>query len=259
MQVVLFAGGLGTRISEESHLIPKPMIEIGSYPILWHIMKTFAHYGHREFIICAGYKSYVIREYFLNYFYRHADLTIDLNSNQVEVHERHAEPFKITVVETGLHTSTSGRLKRIKPYIRTDQPFMLTYGDGLIDVDLGQLVDFHNQHKKIATVTSVQPMSRFGLMDVNETGNVTQFIEKPKHEGAWINAGYFVLNYGVFDYLKENADEIMWEKQPMEDLANKNELMAFRHYGFFKPMDTLRDKNELEVLWSSNPPWKVWS
>lgn len=257
MKVVIFAGGKGTRISEESHLKPKPMIEVGGKPILWHIMKLYSHYGHREFVICLGYKGYVIKEYFLNYFVHNADVTIDLSNNEVEVHKSASESFKITLVDTGLETMTAGRLKRVAPYVGNED-FMLTYGDGLADIDMQSQLEFHKQHNKIATMTIVQPGSRFGLIDPDNRGLVRSFSEKPKQDGAWINGGFFILKPEVFKYLNDDADSIMWERQPLEDLTAAGELMAWKHQGFWKCMDTLRDNQELNEMWHKQPRWKVW-
>ena len=258
MKVVIFAGGMGTRISEESHLRPKPMIEIGEKPILWHIMKIYETHGFNDFIICLGYKSYMIKEYFMNYFMHNSDLTINLKDNKVEVHKSNTESFKITLIETGLHTKTAGRLKRIEKHIG-NSTFMLTYGDGLADIDLKQLLEFHKQHKKVATVTSIQPAGRFGSLDIDESNSVIQFIEKPKGDGYWVNGGFFVLEPEVFRFLPENSDSIMWEDEPLEQLALKGQLSAFKHNGFWKCMDALRDKIELEQLWESGQAkWKIW-
>lgn len=258
MKVVLFAGGKGTRISEESHLKPKPMIEIGGKPIIWHIMKNYAQYGHNEFIICLGYKGYVIKEYFLNYFIHNADLSIDLSKNQVEIHNSHAESFKVTLVETGLETMTAGRLKRVEKYVG-DEDFMLTYGDGLADIDMNNQLEFHKKHGKICTMSIVQPGSRFGLLDIEADQAVSRFIEKPKEDGNWINGGFFILKKDVFKYLNSKADDIMWERQPLEDLAKDRQLMAYKHQGFWKCMDTLRDNIDLNTMWENNPKWKNWN
>lgn len=259
MKVVIFAGGLGSRISEESHLRPKPMIEIGGKPILWHIMKLYQAQGFNEFIICLGYKGYIIKEYFINYFYHNADITVDLASNQVEVHQTNSENFKVTLVDTGAETMTAGRLKRVRRYV-DGAPFMLTYGDGVADIDLRALADFHQQHGKICTVTAVQPAGKFGVLDFQESGFVEQFVEKPKSDGTWINGGFFVLSPAVFDYLdRHEMDTVMWEDTPMHDLVADGQLMAYKHYGFWKCMDILRDKVELEKMWASgNPKWKNW-
>jgi glucose-1-phosphate cytidylyltransferase len=258
MKVVIFAGGLGTRLAEETDLKPKPMVEIGGQPILWHIMKLYAAQGFNDFIICLGYKGYVIKEYFINYFYHNSDVTIDLHNNQIEVHDSKAENFKVTLVDTGLHTKTAGRLKRIQKHIDGDT-FMLTYGDGLADVDLNALLSFHREHGKIATVTAVQPEGRFGGMEFDDTGIVNDFKEKPSGDGHWINGGFFVLNTKIFDLLAENSDAIMWEEDPMDLLTTKEELAAFKHNGFWRCMDALRDKVILDELWSSNnAKWKNW-
>lgn len=257
MKVVLFAGGKGTRISEESYLRPKPMIEIGGYPILWHIMKIYSAHRIDEFVICLGYKGYMIKEYFINYFLHHSDLTVDLQDNSVEVHKSSTERFKITLVDTGLETLTAGRLKRVRKYLG-EENFMLTYGDGVTDVNVSELLAYHQSHGKLATMTAVQSGSRFGIMDLDEANAVRAFVEKPKDEGTWINAGYFVLSPGIWDYLRDDADEVMWEGQPLEDLARDGQLVAYKHSGFWKCMDTLRDKNDLEKMWQHNPPWKIW-
>ena len=257
MKVVLFAGGKGTRISEESHLRPKPMIEIGGKPMLWHIMKIYSAYGINEFIICLGYKGTFIKEYFFNYFMYSADCTVDLANNNVEVHNKSAENFKITLVDTGLETLTAGRLKRVQKYVGNED-FMLTYGDGLADVNITELMQFHKENDKICTMTAIQQRSRFGVMDLDENSIIQNFIEKPKNDGSWINGGFFVLKPEVFNYLDDNADNVMWEGQPLEDLAKHREIIAHRHTGFWKCMDTLRDKNDLEKMWNNNPEWKVW-
>ncbi|MGH1337127.1 MAG: glucose-1-phosphate cytidylyltransferase [Aureispira sp.] len=260
MKTVIFAGGLGSRISEESHMRPKPMIEIAGKPILWHIMKMYQAHGFNEFIICLGYKGYMIKEYFINYFYHNSDITVDLANNQIEVHATNSENFKVTLVETGLNTMTAGRLQRIEKYIGEDEEFMLTYGDGVSDVDLTALVDFHRAHDKMGTVTTVQPAGKFGVLNADEAGNVTEFVEKPRGSGTWINGGFFVLNRKVFDYFKgKDMTTIMWEEDPMHSLVNDQELVSFKHHGFWKCMDILRDKRDLERLWASgNPAWKKW-
>lgn len=258
MKVVIFAGGLGTRLAEETDLKPKPMVEIGGQPILWHIMKLFAAQGYNDFIICLGYKGYVIKEYFINYFYHNSDVTIDLKNNQIEVHNSNAENFKVTLVDTGLNTKTAGRLKRVEKYIDSDQ-FILTYGDGLSDVSISNLIAFHQSHGKTATVTAVQPEGRFGGMEFGNAGNVSSFKEKPSGDGHWINGGFFVLNKSVFNMLPEQMDEIMWEELPLEKLTESNQLMAYKHQGFWRCMDALRDKHILEDLWASNEAkWKIW-
>lgn len=256
MKTVLLAGGLGTRISEETGLKPKPMVEIGGKPILWHIMKLYSSYGFNDFVVCLGYKGYVIKEYFANYFLHQSDITIDLKDNSIDIHQTKAEPWKITLVDTGADTMTGGRIKRVKDFIG-DETFMMTYGDGVGDVDLKALVDTHKKNGKKATVTAVQPSGRFGAMNMKEDGVIASFQEKPKGDGGWINGGFFVLEPTVFDYIE--GDHIMWEREPMERLANAGELMSFKHDGFWQPMDTLRDKNTLETLWEDgSAPWKIW-
>jgi len=258
MKVVIFAGGLGTRLAEETDVRPKPMVEIGGRPILWHIMKTYSHYGYNDFIICLGYRGIYIKEYFLNYYMHNSDMTIELRNNNIDIHYTQTESFNVTLVDTGTDTKTAGRLKRIQQYIK-DEPFMLTYGDGVCDVNIGKLVDFHNQHGKIATVTAIQPAPRFGEMELKENGAVQIFKEKPAGDRRWINGGFFVLSPEVFSYLDNNADDIMWEDDPLETLSNKGQLMAYRHYGFWKCMDAMRDKIELEELWqTNNAKWKIW-
>jgi glucose-1-phosphate cytidylyltransferase len=258
MKVVIFAGGLGTRISEETGTRPKPMVEIGGRPILWHIMKIYESHGFNEFIVCLGYKGYIIKEYFMHYYLHNSDITIEVKNNNLNVHYTNAESFKVTLVDTGLNTKTAGRLKRIKPYL-DNSDFFLTYGDGVADIDLKELLQFHKSHNKIATVTAVQPEARFGGMAINDNGNVISFKEKPTGDGRWINGGFFVLKPDVFEYLDENMDNIMWEDEPMEKLTKDGQLVAFRHRGFWKCMDALRDKIELEELWSQgHAKWKKW-
>lgn len=258
MKVVLFAGGLGTRISEETDARPKPMVEIGGKPILWHIMKAYGSYGFNEFIICLGYKGYVIKEYFMNYFLHNSDLTIDLENNNVEFHNSNSEKFKVTLVDTGLDTKTAGRLKAIQPYIGNED-FMLTYGDGVCDLNLKELLTYHKKHGKIATVTSIALDSRFGGLDLGNNDEVIAFREKAKDKSKWINGGYFVLKPEVFKYLDGDMSNMMWEDEPLEKLSKDKQLQAYRHYGFWKCMDALRDKIELEHLWQSNQAkWKRW-
>jgi len=258
MKVVIFAGGLGTRISEESHLKPKPMIEIGGRPIIWHIMKIYESFGHSEFIICCGYKANIIKEYFLNYFLYNSDVTVQVQNNKLEVHYTSAESFKVTLVDTGMDTKTAGRLKKVKKYLNGDT-FMLTYGDGVADIDINALINFHKQHKKLATVTAVQPPGRFGNMKIDKEGSVINFKEKPDDEGLWINGGFFVLEPDVFNYLPEDSDNTMWEETPLARLTEDNELVSYKHYGFWKCMDAMRDKIELEELWELNEAkWKIW-
>lgn len=257
MKVVILAGGFGTRISEESHLKPKPMIEIGDKPILWHIMKVYSHYGFNEFVICLGYKGYIIKEYFANYFLHQSDVTIDLERNNcLEIHNSKAEPWKVTLVDTGLQTATGGRIKRIRNYVGKGT-FMLTYGDGVGDVDIPALLAFHGNHRKLATITAVQPPGRFGALRLDDGDHVMSFQEKPQGDSAWINGGFFVLEPEIFNYIE--GDDMLWEKQPVEKLATDGQLLAFKHRGFWQPMDTIRDKNNLEELWKTNKaPWKVW-
>ncbi len=257
MKAVILAGGFGTRISEESHLKPKPMIEIGGKPILWHIMKIYSYYGINDFVICLGYKGYYIKEYFAHYFLHESDVTFDFrNNNQQIIHTQHAEPWKVTLVDTGLTTMTGGRVKRIKDYIDNDT-FMLTYGDGVSDVNIAELLKYHKDNEKIATVTSVQPEGRFGALGLNDKNEVLGFKEKPKGEVGWINGGFFVLEPEIFDYI--DGDATFFEREPLENLAKKNQLMAYKHSGFWQPMDTLRDKNYLESLWADKKaPWKIW-
>lgn len=257
MKVVILAGGFGTRISEESHLKPKPMIEIGDMPILWHIMKTYSFYGYNEFIICCGYKGYVIKEYFSDYYLHRSDITFDFaNDNNMIVHNNVAEPWKVTLVDTGLNTMTGGRVKRIQNYVG-DEPFMLTYGDGVCDIDLNHLEEFHRNHGKVATITAVQPGGRFGVLDISQSSEIKEFKEKDKADGGWINGGFMVLNPEIFRYI--DNDSVILERYPLETLANKEELMAYKHHGFWQCMDTLRDKLYLEELLTKNEaPWKVW-
>jgi len=255
MKAVILAGGLGTRISEESHLRPKPMIEIGNYPILWHIMKIYSAHGINDFVICLGYKGYVIKEYFQNYFLHLSDVTIDVAKNSMEIHEERAENWKITLVDTGIDTLTGGRLKRVRKYLGDDD-FCFTYGDGVSDVDITRLIENHKKHGTLATLTAVQPPGRFGALNF-ENHLVARFEEKPQGDGTWINGGFFVLSPKVIDYI--DGDNTVWEKQPMERLAMKQQLSFYQHTGFWQPMDTLRDKNLLNELWESgNAPWKCW-
>ncbi|HQX08376.1 MAG TPA: glucose-1-phosphate cytidylyltransferase [Zoogloea sp.] len=257
MKAVILAGGLGTRISEETHLKPKPMIEIGGKPILWHIMKMYAAHGVHEFVICCGYKGYVIKEYFANYFLYMSDVTFDFAENRMEVHHKKAEPWRVTLIDTGEETLTGGRLKRVGDYVKNEDAFCFTYGDGVSDLDIQASIDFHRQHGKLATVTAVLPPGRYGALECN--GNqVTSFIEKPRGDGGLINGGFFVLSPDCLDYI--DNDQSSWEGAPLTRLAQAAEMMAFEHRGFWHPMDTLRDKNFLEDLWhSGKAPWKVWS
>jgi glucose-1-phosphate cytidylyltransferase len=256
MKAVILAGGLGTRISEETHLKPKPMIEVGGKPILWHILKIYSAYGINDFLICVGYKGYVIKEYFANYFLHMSDVTFDIRNNKMEVHQKHAEPWKVTIVDTGEETMTGGRLKRVRDYLG-DESFCFTYGDGVCDVNIRELVSFHQAHGKEATVTAVQPPGRYGALSIGSDGLVQEFQEKPIGDKSWINGGFFVLKPKVLDRIA--GDETFWEREPMEELALESQLAAFEHPGFWRPMDTLRDKVLLEELWNSGKaPWKVW-
>ena len=255
MKAVILAGGLGTRISEETHLRPKPMIEIGGRPILWHIMKTYSAHGLHDFVICLGYKGYLIKEYFANYFLHMADVTFDLAENKMEVHQNASDPWRVTLIDTGENSQTGGRLRRVERYV-SDGPFCFTYGDGVSDLDVGKLIAFHASSKRIATVTAVRPPGRFGALAI-EGERVTEFVEKPAGDGGMINGGYFVLQPEVFRYLRGDAD--VWEFEPLARLAAEGQLGAYRHEGFWQPMDTLRDKKVLEQLWSTGAaPWKVW-
>lgn len=256
MKAVILAGGLGTRISEETHLKPKPMIEIGGKPILWHIMKTYSAHGVNDFVICCGYKGYVIKEYFANYFLHMSDVTFDMANNQMEVHERHAEPWRVTLVDTGEDTLTGGRLKRVEKYLEGEEAFCFTYGDGVADIDIRTSIAFHQAHGKLATVTAVQPPGRYGALQF-QGGCLTGFTEKPRGDGGRINGGYFVLSPKVISLI--DGDATPWESAPLEGLARQQQLMAFHHEGFWQPMDTLREKTQLEELWESGKaPWKVW-
>ena len=257
MKVVILAGGFGTRIHEESHLKPKPMIEIGERPILWHIMKTYSHYGFNDFIICLGYKGHQIKEYFANYFLYESDVTFDFkNKNKQLIHTHSAEPWRVTLVNTGLHTMTGGRVKRAAPYIG-NETFMLTYGDGVSNINIAALLAYHQAHGKTATITATQPSGRFGALNLSGDNHVACFQEKPEGEGGWINAGFFVMEPKILDYI--NDDTTLLEKGPMENLAHDQQLMAYKHLGFWQPMDTLRDKTLLEELWQSGKaPWKIW-
>ena len=256
MKAVILAGGLGTRLSEETVSKPKPMVEIGGKPILWHIMKIYSSYGINEFIICCGYKGYIIKEYFANYFLHQSDVTIDLSSNKMEVHKKRAEPWKITLVDTGDKTMTGGRLKRVYDYIKNDESFCFTYGDGVGNINISDLIKFHKSHRKQATLTSTYPPGRFGALEINDNA-IKSFKEKPKGDGAMVNGGFFILSPIVIDRIKD--DNSIWEQEPLMTLAEDGELMAFKHEGFWQPMDTLRDKNHLEELWNNNKaPWKTW-
>ncbi len=255
MKAVILAGGLGTRISEESSLRPKPMIEIGGKPIIWHIMKIYSAHGINDFVICCGYKGYMIKEYFGNYSLHMSDASIDLKNNKTEIHQKNAEPWRVTLIDTGENTQTGGRLRRIVEYVGDE--FCMTYGDGLSSVNISKLIDFHREHKKLATMTAVQPPGRFGALEITGTA-VNSFLEKPRGDGGWINGGFFVLQRDALNTIE--GDSVIWEREPMEHLAKSGELEAFFHRGFWQPMDTLRDKNYLEELWASgSPPWRMGS
>ena len=256
MKVVLLAGGLGTRLSEETEVKPKPMIEIGDMPIIWHIMKIYSSQGFNDFVICLGYKGYMIKEYFTNYILHKSDVTIDLTANKIKMHDSKAEPWSITLIDTGLNTMTGGRIKRIEKYIGAET-FLLTYGDGVANINIPASIAAHKKHGKLCTVTAVQPSGRFGAIIVGEDNNVKAFAEKPKGDGAWINGGFFVCEPGVIRYIKD--DDSIWEREPMEQICADGQMMVYKHEGFWKPMDTLRDKTELENEWrSGNAKWKTW-
>lgn len=258
MKVVILAGGLGTRLMEETEARPKPMVEIGGKPILWHIMKIYESYGFNEFVICLGYKAQSIKEYFLNYYLYNSDININLKTNELEVLNSDSENFKVTLVDTGLNTNTAGRLKKIQPYV-DNQTFMLTYGDGVADIDINALLEFHRLNGKLATLSSIQTPGRFGNIEMDEGGNIQNFTEKPAGDGLWINGGFFVLEPGIFNYLKGDMDDVQWEKGPLMKIAQNEQLVAYKHFGFWKCMDALRDRIELEGLWSSgNAKWKIW-
>ena len=257
MKAVILAGGFGTRLSEETGVRPKPLVEIGDHPILWHIMKIYSAAGINDFIVCLGYKGYVIKEYFATYSLHMSDVTFDLRRDKMQVHQNGTEPWKVTLVDTGLKTMTGGRLKRVRNYIG-DETFCLTYGDGLTDMDMKKLIEFHRKHKTLMTLTAVQPPGRFGAFRLDRKQNkILTFREKPQGDGAWINGGFFVLEPGAIDYIE--GDSTVWEREPMENLARDGQLAAYRHYGYWQNMDTLRDKNQLVELWQSEtPPWKIW-
>ena len=256
MKAVILAGGLGTRLSEETALRPKPMVEIGGMPILWHILKIYSHYGINEFIICCGYKGYIIKEYFANYFLHQSDITFDMANNEMHVHQKRAEPWKVTLIDTGEHSMTGGRLRRVLPYIENEEAFCFTYGDGVADIDIAKLVAFHKTHGKEATLTAVYPPGRFGALDIVDN-QIMKFQEKPKGDGALINGGFFVLSPKVIERIK--GDSTIWDQEPLKGLATDGQLMCYKHEGFWQPMDTFRDKTLLEELWQNNKaPWKVW-
>ena len=258
MKVVILAGGFGTRISEESHLRPKPMIEIGEKPILWHIMKIYSHYGFNEFIICLGYKAHMIKEFFADYYLHTSDVTFDLSKNEMEVHNNYSEPWKVTLVDTGLNTFTGGRIKRIEEYLPEDEPFMLTYGDGVSDVNLKELLEFHKSHGKLATITAVNLAGRFGVLGIDkDEETINQFAEKTKEDGGWINGGFMVMEPKVLDYIE--GDETIFERDPLENLAKDGELKAYKHHGFWQCMDTKRDHDALEEMWENDEAlWHIW-
>ena len=256
MKVVILAGGYGTRLSEHTDLIPKPMVEIGNRPILWHIMKLYSSYGYNDFIILLGYKGYVIKDYFVNYFLRHSDVSLDISSNELTILNNFSEPWKITMLETGLGTMTGGRIKKAEKYIN-NQPFFLTYGDGVSDVNINELFNSHKLNNKLLTITSVQPEGKFGALEIDKDNNVTSFNEKPKGDGSWINGGFFVCEPEVLNYI--NNDECIFEDYPLKEMAKNNQIYTFKHQGFWKCMDALRDRIELEELWTSNKAeWKIW-
>ena len=257
MKVVILAGGLGTRLSEETNLIPKPMIEIGGHPILWHIMKIYSYWGFNEFVILTGYKSHIIKDYFINYYTRYSDITIDMTNNTVELHNIRNEPWKVSMLYTGADTMTGGRLLKAKEFIGKER-FMLTYGDGLSDINMPLLIETHEKKKKLATLTAVQPIGKFGAISIAENGNITSFREKPVGDDGWINGGYFIMEPGIFDYLTD-GDATILEKKPLEQLSNNGQLNAYKHSGFWKAMDTLRDKTDLTNMWMDHKaPWAVW-
>ncbi len=258
MKVVILAGGLGTRLSEETGIIPKPMVEIGGRPILWHIMKIYSHFGFNDFLILTGYKSHVIKDYFINYYTRYSDITVDMATQSIEIHKTRTEPWKVTLLYTGADTMTGGRIKKAQEYLN-GEPFMLTYGDGLSDINLNALLEAHQKSGKLATMTAVQQPGRFGAISVSEDHSIRSFLEKPKGDGAWINGGFFVLESGIFDYLPGD-DSTIWEQKPLQSLAQNGQLNAYKHEGFWRPMDTLKDKLDLTTLWNSGTsPWKVWT
>lgn len=257
MKVLLLAGGFGTRLAEETELRPKPMVEIGGKPILWHIMKSYSHYGFNDFVVLLGYKGFFIKEYFANYFLHQSDITIDIKNGDIEILNNSSEPWKITLLDTGINSMTGGRIKRAQQIVGHER-FMLTYGDGLSNIDINELVRFHESHGKTVTISAAQPEGRFGALDIQDDHRISNFMEKPKGDGGWVNAGFFVCEPNVFDYITD-GDKTVFEQEPLKKLANDNELYSFRHSGFWKPMDTLRDKQALESLWDDQTaPWKVW-
>jgi glucose-1-phosphate cytidylyltransferase len=257
MKAVILAGGLGSRLAEETSARPKPMVEIGGRPILWHIMKIYSHYGVNDFIVCLGYKGYMIKEFFANYFLHNADVTIDLVNNKIETHAAACEPWRVTLIDTGADSMTGGRLKRVLPYLQGEDPFCLTYGDGVADVNVNDLISFHRKANRLVTVTATQPVGKFGALEIGEDAQVTKFSEKPRGDGLWVSGGFFVLSPKVGAYIKD--DSTIWERAPLETLTREGHVSAYKHYGFWQPMDTLADKNLLEALWAAgSPPWKIW-
>jgi glucose-1-phosphate cytidylyltransferase len=257
MKAVILAGGLGSRLAEETSARPKPMVEIGGRPILWHIMKIYSHHGVNDFIVCLGYKGYMIKEFFANYFLHNADVTIDLQKNKIETHAAACEPWRVTLVDTGTDSMTGGRLKRVLPYVKDEEAFCLTYGDGVADVNITALIDFHRNAKKLVTVTATQAVGKFGALQIDPAQQVTSFSEKPKGDGLWVSGGFFVLSPQVGQYIE--GDSTIWERSPLETLTREGQVSAYKHAGFWQPMDTLHDKNLLESLWAGgSPPWKVW-
>jgi glucose-1-phosphate cytidylyltransferase len=258
MKAVILAGGLGSRLSEETSIKPKPMVEIGGKPILWHIMKIYSAYGIHDFIVCLGYKGHIIKEFFANYFLYSSDVTIDLAENRLEFHHNDCEPWRVTLVDTGANTMTGGRLKRVMPYVAEEEAFCFTYGDGIADVNISKLIEFHRSHRTLVTLTATQPTGKFGALDIDASSHVRNFMEKPRGDGRWVNGGFFVLSPKVDKYLKD--DTTIWEREPLEELARDGQISAFHHTGYWQPMDTIHDRQALEELWASgNAPWKVWS
>ncbi|GHT02172.1 glucose-1-phosphate cytidylyltransferase [Bacteroidia bacterium] len=259
MKAVILAGGFGSRLSEETTVIPKPMVEIGGKPILWHIMKIYSHYGIKDFVVCCGYKQYIIKEYFANYFRHNCDMTVDLSDNSIAIHDNHSEDWKVTLVDTGLNTMTGGRIKRIQKYVGNER-FLLTYGDGVTDLDVADTIKAHEQARATLSLTAYKPVGKFGMLDIDMTNNrVKSFLEKPDGDGNWINAGFFVCEPEVFNYIPENDDTCVFEKNPLEQIATEGKMFAYKHHGFWKPMDILRDNLELNEMWNSGKaPWKVW-
>lgn len=258
MKVLILAGGLGTRLSEETKIIPKPMVEIGSRPILWHIMKIYSHWGFNDFIILTGYQSHIIKDYFINYYNRYSDITVDLANDTVEVHKTRTEPWKVTMLYTGQSAMTGARIKKAQKYVG-NEPFLLTYGDGVSDVNIKEVIESHKKSGKLITMTAVQPTGKFGAIAIDKDNSITSFKEKPKGDGSWINGGYFVCENEVFNYIKENDDSVVFEKEPLENLAHDRKLNAYKHKGFWRPMDMLKDKNNLNEMWhNGRAPWKVW-